>query len=75
MVPSLDAPDEWIPSKSRTNHQVDLEIYQTGEYADCNLVCEGRAWDLHRQIICPRSAYFRDAYKGNLDVGNTNLPC
>jgi len=74
MVPSLDAQEEWLVADGRTNNESDLELYRTGEYADYALLCEDRAFELHSQIFCSRSIYFRDAYEGNLDVSDTSSP-
>ena len=74
MVPSLDAQEEWLVADGRTNNESDLELYRTGEYADYALLCEDRAFELHSQIFCSRSIYFRDAYEGNLDVNDTTSP-
>ena len=41
---------------------------KSGEYSDFIVVCGRQSWDLHRNIVCPRSKFFNAALNGGFQV-------
>lgn len=46
----------------------DLMLFQTGRFADVLVTCGPKSWNLHRNILCARSAWFETALTGSYVV-------
>ncbi|KAI1343497.1 hypothetical protein F5Y15DRAFT_412280 [Xylariaceae sp. FL0016] len=45
----------------------DLQLFETGMFSDVTVKCKGKQWNLHKNILCTRSKWFKDALQGKLD--------
>ncbi|KAK1593481.1 BTB/POZ protein [Colletotrichum navitas] len=50
----------------------DHDLIDSGFLADCEVVCDGRTWKLHKLILCSRSNYFRDRLLDDLSKLENN---
>lgn len=51
------------------------ELFETGEYTDMTVYCDGGKFRLHRFIMCSASEFFKAAMdEDNFKVGNTPQP-
>ncbi|KAK0648059.1 hypothetical protein B0T16DRAFT_444245 [Cercophora newfieldiana] len=46
----------------------DLELLQSGKFADASVICGNKTWPVHKTILCPRSKWFERALS-NPDEG------
>lgn len=46
----------------------DLMLFRTGRFADVLVTCGPKSWNLHRNILCARSAWFETALVGSYVV-------
>jgi hypothetical protein len=44
------------------------QLLQTGKYSDMTLVCAGKEFKLHRNIVCPQSSVIAAAVDGSFKV-------
>ncbi|KAK3367771.1 hypothetical protein B0H63DRAFT_565671 [Podospora didyma] len=42
----------------------DLRLLDSGNFSDARVIFKDRVWNVHKTIMCPRSKWFADAYKG-----------
>lgn len=40
----------------------DLELLKTGQFSDARLTLDGKIWNVHKSIVCLRSAYMKSAF-------------
>ncbi|KAK2051228.1 hypothetical protein LY76DRAFT_415453 [Colletotrichum caudatum] len=52
----------------------DHYLIENGLLADCEVVCDGKTWKLHKLILCSRSRYFKDHLLNNPSVCIISLP-
>lgn len=50
----------------------DLELLESGLFADATITCGDRTWKVHKSIIC-RCEWFKKAFGGNFEV-NIQIP-
>lgn len=43
-------------------------LLETGKYSDLTLVCQGRGFTVHRNVLCPASTFFAAACDGEFKV-------
>ncbi|KAH7033144.1 BTB/POZ protein [Microdochium trichocladiopsis] len=43
----------------------DIELLESGEFADAIVECDGKSWRVHKAIVCKRSEWFRKALNGH----------
>lgn len=46
----------------------DLELLETGIFADAEIICRGRTFKVHKALLISRSKWFRKALTGKFDV-------
>lgn len=45
----------------------DLDLLESGLFADATITCGDRTWKVHKSIIC-RCEWFKKAFAGNFEV-------
>ena len=45
-----------------------IELFENDAYADMTITSQGRVWECHRNILCPRSKFFDAALSGRFTV-------
>ncbi|KAL1869161.1 hypothetical protein Daus18300_005698 [Diaporthe australafricana] len=51
--------------KMDATRKADLDLLQSGYFADVEVVCGDRVWNCHRVILASRSVWFRKALSGS----------
>ncbi|KAK3346339.1 hypothetical protein B0T25DRAFT_612762 [Lasiosphaeria hispida] len=51
----------------------DLELLETGMFADATIMCLKRVWKVHKTIMCARSAWFFQAFQVQYEEGQTGV--
>lgn len=46
-----------------------LSLLESGNLADCTVVCKDRVWKVHSFLICPQSDFFKGAFTSGFKVG------
>jgi len=41
-----------------------LSLLTSGEYSDMKIVCKPKIWNVHRNIVCAKSDFFKAAIQG-----------
>ena len=49
------------------------QLLRTGAFADCTVTCKGRSWPAHRNILSPRSEFFRCCFDGRFSEGQNRI--
>lgn len=49
----------------------DLMLFRSGRFADVVVTCGPKSWNLHKNILCARSAWFETALVGSYVVSST----
>ena len=56
-------------AKHEADHMlVNYEMLKSGEDSDFTVVCGGQEWQLHSQIVCYRSKFFKKALRNGFKV-------
>lgn len=48
------------------------QLFQNPKYSDFTINCDGRAWPVHKAIVCPHSKFFEAVCDGGFRVRNNN---
>lgn len=46
----------------------DKELLQSGKYADAKIIANGKTYDVHKNVLCTRSKFFRKVFEGAFRV-------
>lgn len=46
----------------------DRELLQSGKYADAKIIANGKTYDVHKNVLCTRSKFFRKVFEGAFRV-------
>lgn len=46
----------------------DKELLQSGKYADAKIIANGKTYDVHKNVLCTRSKWFRRVLEGAFRV-------
>ncbi|KAK8085647.1 hypothetical protein PG997_006918 [Apiospora hydei] len=69
---SVSIPDNEGPSEAQELVvNGDERLFRTGEYTDLKVICGGREWNLHRNILASRCEWFDKALCGNFKEAHT----
>lgn len=52
----------------------DLDLLESGLFADATITCGDRIWKVHKSIIC-RCDWFKKAFTGDFEVKYATAPC
>lgn len=56
------------PKQEAAYRAGDLRIFESGLFSDIVVQCGPRSWNLHRNILCARSVWFKTAITGSYVV-------
>lgn len=46
----------------------DLKLLETGNFADAEIICQGKTFKIHKAVVCTRSVWFDKALNGPFEV-------
>ncbi|KAK3320257.1 BTB/POZ protein [Cercophora scortea] len=49
----------------------DAELLESGLFSDVTVTCGSKTWNLHKNILCTRSSWFKKALTGNFEESKT----
>ncbi|GIZ45611.1 hypothetical protein CKM354_000877000 [Cercospora kikuchii] len=66
-----EVPDAYKPLISNVQ-----QLFASGEYSDLKITCEGKIWNVHRNIVCPACPFFETCCRDfeEARIGVINLP-
>ncbi|KAK8135724.1 hypothetical protein PG984_003664 [Apiospora sp. TS-2023a] len=58
------ASENTVGQVARKAPEFGLDLLMSGKFADAQVVCDGRTWEVHRVVVCTRSKWFDKALGG-----------
>jgi len=72
MVPRVGPSTSGVLHQRIANKQ-SLSLLISGDYSDMKITCNDKTWNVHRNIVCAKSDYFKAAIQGKFLVKQTEI--